>query len=252
MRCPGQDKRFWTPEDVTELDCDHCGQTIEFFKDDGARRCPGCGKRVVNPTVSMGCAQWCAHARECLGYDPKEAPAAAGSEVSLADRLIEAMKVQFGDDQQRITHALSVLDLAEQILRQEDADPRVVIAAAVLHDIGIQEAERKHGSPSGKYQELEGPPIAQRILGDLRFDESTVRHVCQIIAHHHSDGFDTIEFRVIWDADNLVNARGECDEEHLDATRRRLAGILKTGGGKLLAERLFGAQPNEAPATETE
>jgi len=178
MRCPGQDKRFWTPEDITELDCDHCGWSIEFFKDDGARRCPSCGKRVVNPKVSMGCAQWCAHARACLGYDPKEAQAGAGNEASLADQLIEAVKVQFGDDRKRITHALSVLDLAEQILRQEDADARVVIAAAVLHDIGIQEAERKHGSSAGKYQEKEGPPIAERILRDLRFDETTVRHVC--------------------------------------------------------------------------
>ena len=252
MRCPGQDTRFWTHEDVTELDCDHCGRSIEFFKDDGVRRCPGCGRRVLNPKVSVGCAQWCAHARECLGYDPKEAQDGTGNEVSLADQLIEAMKVQFGSDGTRVTHALSVLDLAEQILRHESADPRVVIAAAVLHDIGIQEAERKHGSSAGRYQEIEGPPIAERILRDLRFEEATVRHVCRIVAHHHSAGFDTIEFRVIWDADNLVNAREECGQAGLTETRERLARILKTAGGRLLAGRLFGAGAVEATMEEAE
>ena len=40
----------------------------------------------------------------------------------------------------------------------------MVRAAAILHDIGIHEAERKHGSSSGRLQELEGPPIARAIL----------------------------------------------------------------------------------------
>lgn len=247
MRCPGQDTRFWTAEDVTELECDRCGQTIELFKDDGVRRCPSCGKRVVNPKVSIGCAQWCAHAKECLGYDPKELQQEQGSQSSLADQLIEAMKLEFGDDQMRITHALTVLDLAEQILRQEkNADPRVVIASAILHDIGIQEAERKHGSSAGKYQQIEGPPIAERILRNLRFDDATVRHVCRIVAHHHSADFDTVEFRVLWDADNLLNTRDECGGEHPEEIRRRLAHILRTDGGKLLAGRLFGRGPDEA------
>jgi len=69
--------------------------------------------------------------------------------------------------------------------------------------------------------------------------------VCNIVAHHHSAGFDTIEFRVIWDADNLVNTRDECSDDDLDEARRRLARILKTGGGKHLAERMFGVPPDE-------
>ena len=70
QKCPGQDTRYWKPSDVHEVKCGKCGELVEFFKTDGARRCPGCGARVVNPAVSMGCAQWCKHARECLGFDP--------------------------------------------------------------------------------------------------------------------------------------------------------------------------------------
>ena len=241
MRCPGQDKRFWRPEDVVELACNRCGQTVEFFKDEGIRRCPACGGRVINPKVSLGCAQWCAHARDCLGSDPQNAPGGDSGQASLADRLVEAMKNEFGSDPKRITHALSVLDVAEQLLRQERADPRVVVAAAVLHDIGIQEAERKHGSSLGKFQELEGPPIAERILRSLGFDEEAVKRVCQIVAHHHRGDLDSIEFRLLWDADNLVNAREAGSGTGVEEVRLRLGQALMTNGGKRLAERMFGA-----------
>jgi predicted HD phosphohydrolase len=208
MKCPGQDRRYFKPQDVSEIPCSRCGRPVEFFKDDPFRRCPSCGARVINPKVSLGCAQWCSHAVQCLGYDPKKAagaPAPDSAEVSLADRVIESMKREFNGDEKRIAHALLVLEHSERILRDAPGDPRIVIAAALLHDIGIHEAERKHGSAAGRYQEIEGPPIARRILESLAFDEPAIAAVCEIIAHHHSRGVDTPEFRVLWDADNLVN-----------------------------------------------
>ena len=39
MKCPGQDMQFWKPGDIYEVDCPGCGRTVEFFKDDTARRC---------------------------------------------------------------------------------------------------------------------------------------------------------------------------------------------------------------------
>ncbi len=65
-QCPGQDTRYWKPEDVYEAPCVHCGQPIEFFKIDLRRLCPHCGKYMVNPKNDMSCAAWCKHAAECL------------------------------------------------------------------------------------------------------------------------------------------------------------------------------------------
>jgi hypothetical protein len=65
FRCPGQDTRFWKPEDVVEHACPHCGAGVEFWKDDVARRCPKCGKKVRNPCFSAGCAEWCKYADKC-------------------------------------------------------------------------------------------------------------------------------------------------------------------------------------------
>ena len=83
----------------------------------------------------------------------------------LRDRLIGRMKEYFGEDEHRIRHALNVTEYAERILTHEvDTERDIVIAAAVLHDIGIPEAVRKHGSAAARYQELEGPPIARGIM----------------------------------------------------------------------------------------
>ena len=152
-QCPGQDRRFWKPDDVFEEPCPHCGRNIEFWKDDPRRRCGNCGAMVRNPRFDMGCAKWCEFAEQCLGI-----PASELADMTLCDALIKEMRKVFGDDERRVRHAYRVLDFAEQILKGEQADPLVVRAAAVLHDIGIHEAERKHGSAAGKYQEMEGVP----------------------------------------------------------------------------------------------
>jgi len=72
-QCPGQDKRFWKPEDIFENPCPRCGRPIEFWKDDPRRRCTHCGTVAANPRFDTGCAKWCRFARECLGSAGLEA-----------------------------------------------------------------------------------------------------------------------------------------------------------------------------------
>ncbi len=238
--CPGQDTRFWRPGDIFDVECGYCGNKVEFFKDESRRRCPKCGTMIVNPRLSLGCAQWCEHARECLGFDPKDMHDNDSEEVALVDRLIEEMKKVFGDDQRRITHALMVLERAQEILRGEKADPRVVLAAAVLHDIGIREAEKRHGSSAPGYQELEGPPIAERIMKDLGLDPATIEHVTRIVGSHHSaKDIDTPEFRIIWDADRLVNLSDERREARGDSAWEKTGSKFRTRTGKDIADRVF-------------
>ncbi len=67
FRCPGQDQRFWKPEDIFEVQCPGCGQPIEFFKDEPKLKCRKCGQIVVNPKIDLGCAQWCQYAKQCMG-----------------------------------------------------------------------------------------------------------------------------------------------------------------------------------------
>jgi len=235
-KCPGQDQRFWKPEDIFEVTCPGCGAAVELWKDDPRRKCPQCGAEVKNPKLALGCAEWCPFAKECLGHDPSESAA-----EDTCRRLVDAMEKTFGADKRRIDHALAVLKHAEEILAAErGASPLVVKAAAILHDIGILEAERKHGSSSGRFQEMEGPPIARKIMEEIGLDEATVDHVTRIVgAHHGARGIDTKEFRIVWDADRLVNLPEEFPDADDEKLRSVIDKVFKTKTGAEIAERLF-------------
>ena len=158
----------------------------------------------------------------------------------MKEKLIQKMKEVFGDDHKRINHALAVLKYAEQIQSAEGGDETVVTAAAILHDIGIQQAERKYNSSAWKYQEIEGPPIAEKILSGERYDSDRIEHICKIIANHHSaKDIDTLEFRIIWDADWLVNIPDEYGEMSSDKLKEFIGRIFKTNTGRQIAEEIY-------------
>jgi len=158
----------------------------------------------------------------------------------LREFLTDEMKKVFGDDRQRIDHAFKVYGFCEQIAKEEGGNKEIIAAAGLLHDIGIKAAEEKYGSSAGKFQEMEGPVIAREILDRTELSEDDKEHVCRIVGSHHSAGdIDTVEFRILWDADWLVNI----PEEHGDLTGEQLknlvARVFKTKVGRELAEELF-------------
>jgi hypothetical protein len=159
---------------------------------------------------------------------------------AVADMLIRDMQETFGTDRRRIDHARAVLEYAEQIRSVEGGDALVIQAAAILHDIGIPEAERKYHSAAGRYQEIEGPPRAARVLRRRGVDEDRIAHVCRIIANHHSArDVDTLEFRVLWDADWLVNLPESGRDASAFDLAARIHRIFKTNTGRETALRLF-------------
>ena len=232
VRCPGQDQRFWKPDDIFEVKCPGCDGTIEFFKDEPKLKCRKCGQLVVNPKIDLGCAEWCQYAEQCLDVQ------GADSTRAIVNRLIEEMKKVFGEDTKRIDHALTVLDYAQQIQAVQGGDPFIVRAAAILHDIGIHEAERKYGSAAGKFQELEGPGIARQILAKFGLGEDVVEHICKIIANHHSaKDIDTKEFRIVWDADWLVNITTDFANAGKEKLHELIDKTFKTDKGRQIAHK---------------
>lgn len=156
----------------------------------------------------------------------------------LKTKLIKALIIHFGDDDKRIEHALRVTAWAEKILEQEPGDYGIVLAVGLLHDVGIKEAEARHGSASGKLQEKYGPSIARSILERIGFTDEQIEESCAIIGSHHTpEGTPSRNFPILWDADMLVNIR----DEMADAGHEKLAAIIeksfKTATGKLLARK---------------
>ena len=236
MQCPGQDMRYWKPGAIFDAPCPKCGSSVEFFKDELSRKCKNCGNKIVNPRMDFGCASYCQHAEQCLGELPPEL--LAERKDLLRDRVAVEMKRYFKQDFKRIGHATKVARYAEQIGKEERGDMVVVLCAAYLHDIGIHEAERKYGSSEASYQEEEGPPIARDILAKLSASREIIDEVCDIIGHHHHPrAEETVNFKIVYDADLITNL----EEEEEPVREEKLAAIIKNSfftisGRKLAVE----------------
>ena len=215
MKCPGQDTQYWKPGAIFEARCPKCGTAVEFFKDDPTRTCKNCGHRFVNPEMDFGCAAYCPFAEQCVGNLPPEL--VAQRQDLIKDRVAIEMKRYFRQDFKRIGHAVRVARYAERIGRAEEGNLAVILIAAYLHDIGIKTAEEKFSSTAPHYQEQEGPPVAREILEKLQAPEALIAKVCDIVGrHHHPSGEDSIDFKVVYDADLIANLEEKQKEEHTD------------------------------------
>jgi putative nucleotidyltransferase with HDIG domain len=117
----------------------------------------------------------------------------------------------FANDDRRIEHALSVLHHADLLIENyPGCDPDIVIASALLHDIGIKESEEKHGYNNGTTQEQYGPPLAGELLASIGFPAEKIEIVKNIIGNHHSPSrYDYPELALLKKADQIVNRAEE-------------------------------------------
>lgn len=191
--------------------------------------------------MDFGCASYCKFAEQCLGALPEEF--VAKRDDLLKDRVAVEMKRYFGTDFKRIGHAATVARFAEKIGKREKANLAVVLCAAYLHDIGIKAAEEKYNSSAAHYQELEGPSVAKTLMEKLGAKQELMDEVCDIIGHHHHPKEDdSLNFKVLYDADMLTNMveckdRKEIDEAQFLAKLDRL--FLTTSGNFLAKEVLI-------------
>ena len=137
----------------------------------------------------------------------------------LKAQITRLLLDHFGDDNRRIEHALEVLCEAEQLLAEPefaDCDLEIVIASALLHDVGIKPSEEELGYNNGKTQEKYGPPIAEKLLESIYFPPAKTAIVKEIIGNHHSPSrYDYPELELLKKADRTINLRDErCQREN--------------------------------------
>ncbi len=95
-------------------------------------------------------------------------------------------------------HVLRVVAMADRIAQAEGADREVVQAAALLHDIGLDEGRAGH--------ETSAANRAREILSERGYDEAFCEAVAHAIeAHRFRSGPPprTLEAKVLFDADKL-------------------------------------------------
>jgi len=132
IKCPGQDTRYWKPDDIFTLECPKCGTEIEFFKDDTRRRCTWCGHLFYNPKIELGCAEYCQFADKCV----PELMAERKAMQTFKERLKERVLARSPEAAPRLEEGLA---LAVELLKAEGGDPKVVFAAVLLQ--GLRPAE---------------------------------------------------------------------------------------------------------------
>lgn len=156
-------------------------------------------------------------------------------------KILNAMIEYFASDPKRINHLIKVYSYASIICENEniDLESKIIIEiASIVHDIGIKKSEEKYGSSSGKYQEIEGPPEAEALLGRLGIEPLVIERCCWLIANHHTYGNITdIDHQILVEADFLVNAyEDDMSQASIQAVKKK---IFKTSSGIELLETIF-------------
>lgn len=159
------------------------------------------------------------------------------------EQLFLEMIKFFTGDPKRIQHFTKVHSFARLIGLGEKIDDdtqRILEIAAIVHDVGIKPAEEKHGTASGKYQEQEGPPVAEAILKKLGYPQSIIERVCYLVGHHHTyKDIDGIDYQILIEADFLVNMFES--EMSANAIKSTLDKIFRTKTGKEYCQLMFDA-----------
>lgn len=161
----------------------------------------------------------------------------------LKEELILKM-VEFNKgDPKRIQHFIKVYEFAHIIGVKENIDEKTLFIldiASIMHDIGIRPAEEKYGSANGKLQEQEGPAYAREMLSKFQeISAEQIERVCYLIGHHHTyNNVEGMDYRILLEADFLVNALE--DEIKKDGIIYFRDKIFKTQTGINLLNTMFG------------
>lgn len=160
-------------------------------------------------------------------------------------KLLEAMTRYDRYETARIQHFYKVHNLAATIGVLEGLDEEnqfILETAAIVHDIGIRPSKEKYGSGAGKYQELEGPGEAEKMLRGLGgYTDAQIERVKYLVGHHHTyDHIDGIDYQILVEADVLVNLH-ESSVKY-GAIMSAEKNIFKTASGIRLLKDMF-AEP---------
>lgn len=193
-RCPGQDMRYWKPEDIFEVACFNCGVQIEFWKDEPFRVCKSCSKEVRNPRIDLGCAKWCKYADECLG---KNAAQPTTPVAPLIDRLELLLEGYFTGSPERIKTARRLLDHCEKFTQSHNVDPCRLQAGAML--VG---ALFTSTLPNIKWEDFKA------MLHRAGIEQTIAEQICTLSEHVLSETMDnTEEYKALSDILGIEKVR---------------------------------------------
>ncbi len=162
--------------------------------------------------------------------------------LTILDSVHREMQIFDRGSAERIQHFTKVHSYAAQIGRMEQLEEKTLFIlelTAILHDIGIGPSEEKFGFCNGKMQEEAGPSYAIKILNKFEISQEIVDRVAYLIGHHHSyDSVDGLDYRILLEADFLVNLHE--NNVNREGILSAYHSIFHTESGRFLCKTMFG------------
>jgi uncharacterized protein len=100
----------------------------------------------------------------------------------------------------RWKHTLRVAQFGKVIAENEDTDVELIVAACLLHDVAWFDTNAENSREHGRT----GATTARPLLESLGYDKAQIKNICYSIACHvDEENPDTLEARILSDADNV-------------------------------------------------
>lgn len=140
-----------------------------------------------------------------------------------------------------IDHFIRVWTYARMIAEAEQVDAEtqfLIEVAAITHDIACPLCREKYGNTNGKYQELEGAPMAWTFLNGMGMSAPQIERIQYLVGHHHTlNHINDIDLQILVEADFIANASENGYSEQ--KVQRFISQIMKTESGKRIARTVF-------------
>ena len=156
-------------------------------------------------------------------------------------QIAEKMVVRSRGNAHDTAHFMRVWAWARTVGMLEGLDEKtqfILEAASIVHDIACPLCREKYGSTNGKYQELEGGPLARAFLEGCGLPAADVERIVYLVAHHHTyANVDGPDYQILLEADYLANAaESDYTPGNLNNALER---IFRTEAGKALLRSVF-------------
>ena len=126
-------------------------------------------------------------------------------------KLIRQMIGLYHGSTHDVEHFLKVYAYARTIGKLTGLDEetqRILEIASIVHDIACPLCREKYGRADGYLQEQESEPILRDFLAGYNLPEKVMERVIFLVCHHHTiTGVDGLDWRILLEADFLVNAQ---------------------------------------------
>lgn len=158
-------------------------------------------------------------------------------EASIAKKMIDFYAGSLHD----IEHFLKVHAYASMIGKLEGLDrktQKTLEIAAIVHDIACPLCREKYGAAYGNKQETESEALLRPFLAEFPIEKDMLERIVFLVSHHHTtEGVDGVDYRILLEADFLVNAsEGKLRREAIEAFCRS---TVRTETAKRLFDSMY-------------